>query len=45
MIAAGREAVDSADIVKLSGEELAMLSGTGDTADGRPPALASATSR
>ncbi len=34
MIAAGREAVASADIVKLSREELVMLSGTGDTAAG-----------
>ena len=34
MIAAGREAVDSADIVKLSGEELAMLSGADDAAEG-----------
>ena len=34
MIAAGRDAVDSADIVKLSGEELAMLSGANDAAEG-----------
>lgn len=33
MIAAGREAVASADIVKLSGEELATLSGTDDAAE------------
>ena len=34
MIAAGREAVASADIVKLSRDELGMLSGIGDAADG-----------
>jgi sugar/nucleoside kinase (ribokinase family) len=34
MVAAGREAIESADIVKLSGEELAVLSGTRDPAEG-----------
>lgn len=34
MEAAGREAIASADIVKLSGEELAVLSGTRDPAEG-----------
>ena len=34
MVAAGREAIASADIVKLSGEELAVLSGTRDPAEG-----------
>lgn len=34
MVAAGREAIARADIVKLSGEELAVLSGTRDPAEG-----------
>jgi fructokinase len=34
MIAVGREVIASADIVKLSGEELTVLSGTRDTAEG-----------
>jgi fructokinase len=34
MIAVGREAIESADIVKLSGEELTVLSGTRDPAEG-----------